>query len=396
MKEDDVSATQEDRAAALDPELALRALIESPVPPLPRAQARYLQQRISCRIEQLAAQEAARRARSARLRRALAAVAALAAIFAGVILVLRPGPAAPVAAQVTALRGSVEIASGESTRSAPSLTLVPLAHEEELRTGEAALARASLATGATVEIGPSSRVRFSPSGGARDRFDDTITLERGRISLEVPPLPAGVTLSVHASDTVVTVHGTRFSVETTAGLAGEPAETRVSVVEGRVSVRRGGIERFLDPGQTWSSRDEELRGDSPAGDRSGGAPAPSQEADQDGSSRDGAAAGAASAPRDPPRAAPRTTLTIENELLANAMDARRRGQPRRAIEQLDRLLGRYPDSPLAEIARMERQRALEMLGEEERAAPGARRPLNDTPQGAPRRDAGASAGGTRP
>lgn len=57
----------------------------------------------------------------------------------------------------------------------------------------------------------------------------------------------------------------------------------------------------------------------------------------------------------------RTTLKAENELLEAAMEARRRGQPRRAIERLDRLLGRYPDTPLAKIARVERQEALEMI-----------------------------------
>ena len=69
------------------------------------------------------------------------------------------------------------------------------------------------------------------------------------------------------------------------------------------------------------------------------------------------------------------------------MDARRRGQPRQALERLDRLLARYPDSPLSEIARVERLRALEMLGDRARTNAEARRYLNDYPHGFARDEA---------
>ncbi|HTN89805.1 MAG TPA: hypothetical protein VL242_39290, partial [Sorangium sp.] len=83
MKQDDVDATTpEERAAAAGAEASLRALIEQPVPPLPRTQARYLQQRVACRIDQLAAEQAERRARAGRRRRAVVAAAALAAALA--------------------------------------------------------------------------------------------------------------------------------------------------------------------------------------------------------------------------------------------------------------------------------------------------------------------------
>ncbi|MGK3990244.1 FecR domain-containing protein [Sorangium sp. So ce136] len=403
MKQDDVDATPEERAAA-GAEASLRALIEQPVPPLPRTQARYLQQRVACRIDQLAAQEAERRARAGRRRRAVVAAAALAAalaaVAAGGALVFRTRPLPDAAAQVTALQGEVEIAAGDATRSPPPRALVPLASGEELRTGEGATARASLATGAAVEVGPSTRVRFTPAGAGRDRVDDVVALDRGRISVDVPPLPAGATLSVRTADAVVTVHGTRFSVERRPGAAGEPAETRVAVAEGRVSVRRGEVERFLGPGETWSSRDEERRVDRPAEAQAGGAQAPSPEAGQEGAARDGG--GAAVEPRAPREAreasTPRASLAAENELLQGAMEARRRGQPGRAIERIDRLLGRYPDSPLAEIARVERLRAVEMLGDKERTAAEARRYLKDYPQGSGREEATSASrpGGARP
>ncbi|WP_438027254.1 FecR domain-containing protein [Sorangium sp. So ce233] len=400
MKQDDVDATPDERPAAPGVEASLRALVEQPVPPLPRAQARYLQQQIAGRIDRLAAEEAARRARAARRRRAAIAAAALAAALAaaaaGVAVVFRARPLPDAAAQVTALQGAVEIAAGDATRSPPSRALVPLTSGEELRTGEGAMAKASLATGATVEVGPSTRVRFTPSGAGRDRFDDVVALDRGRISVDVPPLPAGVTLSVRTADAVVTVHGTRFSVERRPGAAGEAAETRVSVVDGRVAVRRGEVERFLSPGETWSSRDEEPA--RPAEGQRGDPQAPPRE--QDGSAREGAEGGAAGAgePREARGGPARASLAAENELLQGAMEARRQGQPRRAIERLDRLLGRYPDSPLAEIARVERLRAIEMLGDKDRTAAEARRYLKDYPRGFGREEATSAsrAGGARP
>ncbi|XXX78381.1 FecR domain-containing protein [Sorangium sp. So ce134] len=417
MKQDDVDATPEDRADAPGVEASLRALVEQPVPPLPRAQARYLQQRIAGRIDQLAAEAAARRARVARRTRAGLAAAALAATLAaavaGVLIGVRARDASPAAAQVTALQGSVEIAAGDATRSPPSLALVPLASDEELRTGEGARAKASLATGATVEVEPSTRVRFAPAGTGSDRFGDVVTLEQGKIAVEVPPLPAGVTLSVRTLDAVVTVHGTRFSVERRPEAAGEPAETRVSVTEGRVAVRRDAVERSLSPGETWSSRDEERAADRPAEGRPGDAPP--RGAEQDGAAHEGGKGGGAGdgdknggagdggageprAPRDAREAPARASLTAENALLQSAMAARRGGQPRRAVERLDLLLGRYPDSPLAEIARVERLRAIEMLGDKERTAAEARRYLKDYPQGFGREEATSAsrAGGARP
>ncbi|KYF86241.1 hypothetical protein BE20_29740, partial [Sorangium cellulosum] len=104
------------------------------------------------------------------------------------------------------------------------------------------------------------------------------------------------------------------------------------------------------------------------------------------------------APRDAREAPARASLTAENALLQSAMAARRGGQPGRAIERLDLLLGRYPDSPLAEIARVERLRAIEMLGDKQRTAAEARRYLKDYPQGFGREEATSASrpSGARP
>ncbi|WP_437287486.1 FecR domain-containing protein [Sorangium sp. So ce406] len=317
MKHGGVHPAAASTAPTLEVAALLQALLAQPVPPLSWAQEMHLQRRVASRIDQRAAEAAERGARAARRPPLRGPATALAAVLAAVVLsevvVLRARPPAPAAARVTALQGSVEIASGGATRSPPSLALVPLASEDELRTGEQATASASLATGATIEVGPSTRVRFTSTGAGQDRSDDVVALERGRVSVAVPPLAAGMTLSVRTPDTTITVHGTRFSVERLVGPAGEPAETRVSVVEGRVAVRHGAVERFVGRGETWSSRGAEPGVAPPAGDAQ--APprgAEPQAADRDQPARNEAAAGASSAPRDPPEAPADASLSARN------------------------------------------------------------------------------------
>jgi Flp pilus assembly protein TadD len=62
-------------------------------------------------------------------------------------------------------------------------------------------------------------------------------LSSGRVSLEVPKLPAGSTLSVRTPDAEVRMHGTRFQVIRTG------KETQVHVAEGLVEVRPEGVGR---------------------------------------------------------------------------------------------------------------------------------------------------------
>ena len=68
----------------------------------------------------------------------------------------------------------------------------------------------------------------------------------------------------------------------------------------------------------------------------------------------------------PPRASASSdvsTLSEQNRLLAAALDARRRNDDAKAIVFLNELLRKYPSSPLAEDARVERLRCVERLGQ---------------------------------
>jgi len=49
-------------------------------------------------------------------------------------------------------------------------------------------------------------------------------------------------------------------------------------------------------------------------------------------------------------------LAEQNDLLSSAMAAARAGQHEQALRRLDDLLARFPEGPLSETARIERQR----------------------------------------
>jgi hypothetical protein len=80
----------------------------------------------------------------------------------------------------------------------------------------------------------------------------------------------------------------------------------------------------------------------------------------------------------PPEA---STLPEENRLMQAALAAARAGEDARAIKWLNELLARYPASPLAQNAKVERFRALARTGAAEPAATEARRYLNEHPNG---------------
>ncbi len=377
-------------------EAPLRALVEQPAPPLPRVQARYLQQRIAGRIDQLAAEAAERRTRGARREAAALAAAALAAALTAAAAGVRRAPDARRPARRgagDALQGSVEIAAGrDSARRRRSASCRSRATRS---CGPARARGEGVARDGRHRRGRASDPREVRAGGRRARPREAMPspASRRRIAVEVPPLPAGMSLSVHTSDAVVTVRTGRASPRRAAARRGavEPAETARPVVEGRVAVHRGDVERFPSPGETQvvprcgapggaARRGTPGRRAGAAARRPGGR-APARAAGATGPAR--AAPGSRARLARPPA---RTSLTAENELLQGAMAARRRGQPRRAPERLD-LPRPLPGLAAAEIARVERLRAVEMLGDKDRTAAEARRYLKDYPQGFGREEA---------
>jgi ferric-dicitrate binding protein FerR (iron transport regulator) len=301
------------------PDDLLRALVREPVAPMPAREADELRARI---LQQVTAPPSTRAVPwAARVRRAAVAMA----IAAGVPLLVWaltgapriPGLAPAVAARIVAVSGPAEVAHGGTATALASTSDLALSGDEEIRTGPGASVRASLATGAVVDVGPAARLRLAPPpGSVPGTRHDRVDLLAGRIDVRVPKLTGGDEVRVQAGGVTVVVHGTRFSVERSAGPDGSASRTSVTVTEGKVAVYAGGEERLLTAGAEWNLTD-------PAGDAGAG-----------------------------------STLALENALLTEAMQQRLAGHPDRSADVLRELLQRYPSSTLTDTARVELARAL--------------------------------------
>jgi outer membrane protein assembly factor BamD (BamD/ComL family) len=76
-----------------------------------------------------------------------------------------------------------------------------------------------------------------------------------------------------------------------------------------------------------------------------------------------------------------STLTAENELYRRAVSSVRGSDDSRAVGLLDTFLVRFPRSPLAQNAEVERLRALERLGRHDAAVHAAQQYLSAYPRG---------------
>jgi ferric-dicitrate binding protein FerR (iron transport regulator) len=257
---------------------------------------------------------------------------------------------------VAAASGAVVVTHEGTPRAVPTASDVALAGDDEVSTTPDAHARVVLASGATVEVAAGSRVRVQKSAPKNER----VALAAGEVDVHVPKLAAGESFGIATPDALVTVHGTSFVVTVRDG------GSHVKVREGLVSVLAAGVETFVHPGEEWPTAPS----DSPPTTT---APAPTL----------------SSSSKAPPPVAPRSsaghvdasTLAEQNRLLQSALDARRKGEEARAVEQLSMLLARYPRSPLAQEARVEKFRALEKMGRHEKAVAEAKRYLVEFPAG---------------
>jgi hypothetical protein len=215
-------------------------------------------------------------------------------------------------------------------------------------------AELELPAGVLVTVSQSTQLVVLTAG---DR-EINLALALGRVAFEVPKLNGGRKVSVETPDATVVVRGTQFLVDVTPN--GAATTTSVEVSRGSVLVLRQGAEVLLAAGESWSSAT---------------APEP---IDLDlGSGQ----AFAWSAPASPQHDARAETLTEENRLFQDALDARNAGDRRKAAKLLADLLARFPKSPLAHEACVERFRALEQAGEQAEAANEAKRYLQAYPRG---------------
>jgi hypothetical protein len=297
---------------------------------------------------------------------------------------------------VLALEGSVQVIRRAAEVVAPPRERVPVGNADEVVTAEGARARAWLASGAEVDIDPSSRVRLSEDrGGTQGSLsapaggNEAVVLGAGRVTVRVPKLGPARTFAVETPEATVVVHGTAFSVERPVPSAEAPPRTTVDVGEGTVAVRHRGIEVLLHAGDRWSSA-APLASELESGARVDSATlgpdrGPSRLKSNPAAHRPGS--GSSKAPAEGSSSDKSSSLAVENRLLQEAMAARQQGDARRAVQLTGQLLTRFPDSPLTEEARVERMRALVSAGGGTAAAAEARSYLSDYPRGFARQEA---------
>ena len=194
------------------------------------------------------------------------------------------------------------------------------------------------------------------SHGAVERF----SLQRGGLSAHVAKLGPGQRFIVGTPDAELEVRGTRFRAQVLprAETCGSQTRTRLTVTEGVVEVRRDGVTTRVGAGQHWPA-------DCAAGVASRLEPQPLEQAarlvpsaatDEDkGSSH--VANNTTSRPL-PNAAEESSALTRQNDLFAEGVALRRQGDVGAALRAYQELIARFPTSPLAENAMVERIRLL--------------------------------------
>ncbi len=369
---------------------------------------------VSAAIRRSAQQRDARRRWSRRA--PFAAIAASVLLVFGVVTYLdhsAPPQAASEAAthpsnRLHTIEGTVLINHGGAiVRSGPNSDY-PLEPGVEVRTSAEARATMLLDVGIMVDVGGASSVAIArpdePTASTR------LLLTRGRVDVSVPRLAPGTEFVVRTPHAEVVVHGTYFSV-VVEDSASQQSITRVEVTEGVVAVRRDGAEVLLTGGKAWTSEASDetacaassstipTRGErgtphlrktllpTPALSHAARPPESVIVATPE--------AGALSEPETPLAASVRSSLAEENRIFQAAMDAKRRGDDMRVVAGLSELLAKYPGSPLAPNARVERFRALNRMGDTTAAAREARKYLAENPDGFAR-DEARGAAMTRP
>lgn len=230
-------------------------------------------------------------------------------------------------------------------------TRLRIAEGDAVRTGPDARATLLLPRGVRVDLFRATKASIVSA----QELDQKIALDIGETLISVPRPGGPHTFSVATPDARVIVHGTEFTVRVDEADASHRTRTSVSVTRGAVSVIDAKGERLLNPGDTWSAADAAP----PAAPPVLGLP---QQRAHAVVSKEAA-----------------SSLAEQNRLFQAALDARRAGDDALALKAIDELFARYPDTTLAQEARLARFRALKSLNRGQDAAREARRYLSAHP-----------------
>jgi hypothetical protein len=272
-------------------------------------------------------------------------------------------------------------------RSAPLEESRSMGNGDRVEVREDARAALILATGTRLTIEAGSEVTVV-EGGPTHVFSLV-----GATRADVAKLGAGERFIVRTADAEVEVRGTSFRVSTVAPdtACGGGITTRVAVFEGIVVVRAKDAVDAVGPGESWpkgcalpsetpprvgpSASSGSLRATRPVSPLAASSSSARAREDREVVPAPGAANDRA-----------RSDLTSQNDLFAEAMAAKRRGDVAGAVDSYEKLLARYPRSTLAESAAAERMRLLAQI-DRSRATAAAKDYLGRYPSGFARADA---------
>lgn len=203
----------------------------------------------------------------------------------------------------------------------------------------------------------------------------TLALTHGALRAQVAKVAPGHHFVVTTPDAEISVVGTAFRLATvpTRSDCNAWTRTRLDVYEGVVSVRAGTVDVRVRAGEHWPADC---------------VTAPTTNSPTDAGRPERLAPPPSAAARPEPRKAPDSTLSIQNDLFARALAAQRAGDLENGVRELDQLLTRYPSTPLAQDAAVERMKWLTAL-DDVRAVEAARTYLARYPKGYARQHAQA-------
>jgi ferric-dicitrate binding protein FerR (iron transport regulator) len=301
-----------------------------------------------------------------RRRRRAVGIAGVATAMLGVALLLALGPGRTAPSPMLAGRQAPAamdhamdqrfVAAGSALASvmAANGEIQPLLVGQEWRVGERLRSDAlpialNGADGTTLEVDPRSELQL-----VRADVERWFRLARGAVSAHVTKLKAGERFVIATSDAEVEVRGTRFQVTVVPAdeACGQGVVTRVAVSEGVVVVRSRGGEARVEAGHHW-----------PLGcpERTVSTVAPVPERPAVSARHAPARASSPSSKSASPESISASTLATENDLFSAALKAGRAGDRREAVELLDVLLARFPNSPLKQSAEAARAKLSESI-----------------------------------
>jgi hypothetical protein len=212
-----------------------------------------------------------------------------------------------------------------------------------------------LSTGTELAVEHGTSLEFENAGPVERFF-----LSQGVLQAKVAKLRDGQRFVVRTPDAEVEVRGTAFRVsivEPDANCA-NGARTRVSVSEGLVEVRGAGASTYIHPGETWPAGCVAVASGA-SGAIDSAHPIATALASQPARPRRGDRALSVLSEQEATEPAQRpakeaSSIAQQNALFAEATAARQLGDSARAVSFFEQLMARYPASPLAESAAVQR------------------------------------------